>query len=92
MHQDEIPKRAPGHREASASITAAFATLPYPVSKQEALGRLADWKVPLHGERVPLGPMLEAIPTDDFRDSTEAIKLIDQHWGRMVENLQGSSD
>lgn len=87
MHQDEIPRRGSGHREASASITAALSTLPFPITKQEAIGRVGDWKVPVGGDRVPLSQMLEAMPKEDFTDPADAINAVDQHWGRMVANL-----
>lgn len=89
MNKDEIPKRAPHHQEASASMTAAFATLPYPVTKQQAVEKLGDWKVPLaEGERVPLRKLLEGMPEEEFSDPTQAVRAVDQHWGRMVANLR----
>ena len=91
MHQDEIPRRSSGHREASASITAALATLPFPVTKEEAIGRVGNWKVPVGRERVPLARMLEAMPKEEFADPADAINAVDQHWGRMVANLSNDS-
>ena len=91
MHQDEIPLRAPGHREASASITAAFATLPYPVSKEEAMRKVGEWKVPLGDEKIPLGRLLEGMPVEEFSDTTDAIRSIDQHWLRMTASLRGET-
>lgn len=84
MNKDEIPQRAAGHQRASARITAALATLPFPTTKQQAIGLVGDWQVPIGDERVPLQRLLEALPKEDFETPAEAINAVDQHWGRMV--------
>ena len=87
MNKDEIPQRAAGHQRASASITAAFATLPYPTTKQQAVGLVGEWKVPIGEKRVPLQRLLEGMPNEEFETPVEAINAVDLHWGRMIDAL-----
>jgi hypothetical protein len=78
------------HEDASASIAAAMATLPYPIALEEAVRRVGDWKVPLApGETVPLGQLLAGIPQEQFKAPEDALRAVDQHWGRMMGALEG---
>lgn len=87
MKVEEKPVRQPDHRRGSAAVTAALGTLPFPVSKEEAIQRVGDWKVPYgDGSTVPLRAILEKVPEDGFEDVGEALIAVDQHWGRARED------
>lgn len=92
MRKDERARRMPGHRQASASVTAALSTLPYPIATQEAAERIGDWPVPIApGETVPLGQMLAALPEARLEDPGQAMAAVDRHWARIAEALAGAS-
>jgi hypothetical protein len=88
MKRDDVPYRLPDHQRASARATAAFATLPYPISKDELLEAVGDWGVPLpDGQSVPLGRLLMNAPVDAFESPEDAMHAFDAHWGRAWSGL-----
>lgn len=88
MKRDETPTPSPGHQKASAALTAALGTLSYPISKEAAIEAIGTWKIG-HIKDVPvaLGNMLKGVPDEEFRDVSHAARALDQHWGRMLANL-----
>lgn len=91
MKIDEIPGRRPGHREASATITAALGTARFPASKDALVKDVGTWKVPLGGgETTTLGKILDAIPEEQFASFQDAQNRVDQHWDRVIQGLQGA--
>lgn len=90
MKLDEIPHRHPHHQQASASATAALATLRYPAAKEDIIAKVGDWPIPYaHGVRVPFAQIIEALPEERFDDVAQAINAVDLHWGDVEENLAG---
>jgi hypothetical protein len=89
MKRDVIPTPIANHQKASAAVTAALGTLSYPITKQEAIAKVGDWKIPYSADmRLPLGHMLKGIPEDHFADVSQATAVVDKHWGRIAQNLE----
>lgn len=89
MKRDEVPTRLPGHQKASAAVTAALGTLPYPVTKHEAIARVGDWQVPLDKDTsVSLADILNGISADQFENVGQASRVVDQQWGRIARTLE----
>lgn len=91
MKKEFVPQPASHHREGSAAISAAFATLPMPATKEQAIARVGEWKIPYDKERnrsVPLRELIETLPVERFDDPGQAAQLVDRQWGRIAGALR----
>ena len=69
-------------------MTAALATLPYPISREEAANALDDWPIPISADlAVSAGRILDALPERGFEEPGEAVRAVDKHWGEIARRM-----
>lgn len=71
-----------------AGIQNALGSLPYPISKQEAIRRLGEAEFPYDDLRVPLANLLRGVPVDDFPDEKAAQRAVGERWTRLARMLE----
>lgn len=88
MKRSFRPTKQAGHQEGSARISAALASAPYPISRDQLADTLGDLPIPVRpGVDIAAGAIIAALPETGFEEPGEAARAVDRHWGDVTASL-----
>lgn len=74
-------RRAAGHREASARITAELAAIDFPTTRDTLRSKVGDRPIEVdEGVVMPLAEMIALVPESEFATLSRALDAIDSQW------------
>lgn len=88
LEPDASPAFALRQARGSERIAAAMRDVPFPVTKEELIARLADVVLEVDRDVVqPLPDLLRGLPQTRFSDAGQARRAADARWARIHECL-----